>query len=42
MGDPAQVLQARVVDPRLIDGTEFDMGVYVVAVQQAEGGATQF
>ena len=42
VGDQAQVLQARVVDPLLIDGTEFDMGVYVVAVQQAEGGAIQF
>ena len=39
LGKPSEVstpriLQARVAEPLLIDGSEFDVGVYVVAVQQ--------
>ena len=34
---PSHLLQARLESPLLIDGAEFDVGVYVVAVQRAPG-----
>ena len=35
--EPSEIMQARVAEPLLIDGTEFDVGVYVVAVEQPDG-----